>query len=455
MEWGGKRVALLGLGRSNRGVARYLSRQGAHLVALDAKSSGQLGDAYRELRTFSCVEFRLGPDYLDHLRGFDAIFVSPGVKKHIPQLLRAEADGALVTTEIAHFLMRCAAPVMGITGSSGKTTTTTLVAQIMEKAWGRPVHLGGNIGTVLIERVEDIRADELVVLELSSFQLQMVRKSPHWGALINVRPNHLDIHRDYREYQEAKANIFRFQEPQDYLVFNEDDEVSRRLAQQAPGRTLPFGRLSSKGKGARLINGQLAYVNGGGVNRVLAAGDLKLKGLHNVENALAAIALVSLAGVDTDTMAEVLATFRGVEHRLEEVANHGGVLFVNDSIATTPDRTLAALAAMTSPVLLIAGGYDKHLSFRQLPAAMRGKVRVLLTLGTTAPRIEEEVRRLATNEQPHVIRCQSLSQAVMRASQLAQPGDTVLLSPACASFDMFGDYEERGHCFKQLVQSLV
>ena len=455
MQWAGKRVALLGLGRSNLAMARYLAKQGAELVALDVKSPQELGDAYRQLQTLTQVEFHLGDGYRDYLMGSDAIFVSPGIKKHMPELLRAQAQGSLITTEIAYFLERCPAPVLGITGSSGKTTTTTLVGKILEQSAQCPVYVGGNIGTVLIEEVDDIPSQAIVVLELSSFQLQMVRKSPCWAGLTNVRPNHLDIHRDYQEYQEAKANIFRFQTGGDWLVFNEDDDLVRRLAQEAPGKSCPFSRRKVLPRGACVVDDKLVYVEEGGMRPVLSVKDLRLRGWHNVENALAAVALTTLVGVDPEDIAQVLSTFVGVEHRLEEVGCHRGVAYINDSIATTHDRTLAALEAMPPGVLLIAGGYDKRLSFEQLPAAMRGKVRVLLTLGNTAPLIEAEVRRrLPEGEQPEILRCSHLEEAVERASYIAKAGETVLLSPACASFDMFRNYEERGYCFKQLVNNL-
>jgi len=452
VDWAGKRVAILGLGRSNVALARHLFRQGARLVGFDAKGASELGDRYRALAELPGMEFRLGAGYLSGLTGFDAVFVTPGMKKHLPELERARAEGALLSSEMALFLELCRAPVVGITGSSGKTTTTTLVGMMLKAAGERPVYIGGNIGTVLIEVVEEIPERAWVVLELSSFQLQLAKVSPHLAALLNLRPNHLDVHSSYHEYVESKCNIFRSQRPGDWLVFNADDAEVVRHSLGSPAQRASFSRKHPVRAGAYVRDGVITGAMAEGEAPILETHRLLIPGDHNVENALAATALALLAGVKPGVISQVLATFPGVEHRLELVRVLGGARYINDSIATSPDRTLAALNTVPGMVLLIAGGYDKGLDFDGLGQAMAGKVRVLITIGETAPRIAAAARRGPSG--PLVLQAQSLGAAVRLAYRQAREGETVLLSPACASFDMFADFEERGRAFKALVREL-
>ncbi|MEW6524300.1 MAG: UDP-N-acetylmuramoyl-L-alanine--D-glutamate ligase [Bacillota bacterium] len=454
MDWTGKRVAVVGLGRSNVALARYLYGRGATLVGFDAKTAAELGDRYQILAALPGLEFSLGPGYLERLTGFDTIFVTPGIKKHLPELKRARAEGAVLSSETALFLELCRAPVVGITGSSGKTTTTTLVGQMLAAAGDRPVYVGGNIGQVLIELVEDIPDHAWVVLELSSFQLQLVRSSPHLAALLNLRPNHLDVHCSYDEYVESKCRIFHHQRPGDWLVFNADDPEVVRHSLGSPAGRAGFSRKGPVRPGAFLQDGVLVGAVGAIEEPILQARELLIPGDHNVENALAASTLALLAGARPQTIGQVLSTFAGVEHRLELVRVLDGVRYVNDSIATSPDRTAAALRTVPGGVLLIAGGYDKGLDFDELARVMEGKVRVLVTLGTTAPRIEAAVSRLPAKGRPVVVRARDLAEAVVSARHHGQDGETVLLSPACASFDMFANFEERGQAFKDLVHAL-
>lgn len=454
MDWAGKRVAILGLGRSNVALARYLSRQGAHLVGFDAKGALELGERYRTLEQLPGMEFRLGEGYLFGLAGFDAVFVTPGMKKHLPELERARAEGALISSEMALFLELCRAPVVGVTGSSGKTTTTTLVGMMLEAAGERPVYVGGNIGTVLIELVEEIPERAWVVLELSSFQLQLAKVSPHLAGLLNLRPNHLDVHNSYDEYVESKCNIFRSQRPGDWLVFNVDDAEVVRHSLGSPAQRAGFSRKHPVRPGAYVRDGVITGAMAGGEIPILKTQRLRIPGAHNVENALAASALALLAGVEPGVIARVLATFPGVEHRLELVRVLGGARYINDSIATSPDRTVAALNTVPGMVVLIAGGYDKGLDFDELGPVMGGKVRVLITMGDTAPRIAAVAAYLAGPAGPLVLRAQSLDEAVQLAYRHAREGETVLLSPACASFGMFANFEERGRAFKTLVRGL-
>lgn len=489
MHLEGKKVAVVGLGVSNLALVRFLLRQRARVTILDRKTAEELAGPLEQVRRAvasagvsgggtrgaACppppgeaepvpgVRTVLGPGYLDALgEGFDVIFLTPGMPKHLPQVEEARRRGAVVSGEIPLFLELCPAPVVGITGSAGKTTTTTLVARMLE-ASGYRVYLGGNIGVPLIDRVHEIPPDARVVLELSSFQLELTGRSPHVGVLLNLLPDHMDVHSSWEEYVAAKRRVFLFQGQGDYAVLNGEDEAVAALARDAPGQVLYFGERGPFPQGA--------WVEGSGGSRELVIrlpGDrvrpvapvhsLRLVGSHNLRNALAAVTAAGLMGAAREAMAQVLGSFAGVPHRLERVAEVGGVLYVNDSIATTPDRTRAALAALPGPVILIAGGYDKKLDFRDLARAMPGRVRHLILMGATAARIRAAVEEVSAESEvpgPQVHQVADMAEAVELARSLARPGDTVLLSPACASFDMFRNYEERGALFTELVLRLA
>ncbi len=445
MDLAGRRVAVVGLGVSHLALTRFLLGEGAEVVAFDRNPDAGGGD-------LPSVKTHLGPDYLDHLTGFEMVFLTPGMPKNLAQLERARAEGAVLTGEIPLFLELCPAPVLGITGSAGKTTTTSLVAATLEEA-GREVFLGGNIGWPLIEQVRRIPPGAIVVLELSSFQLQLCRRSPRWGAILNFSPNHLDVHRNVEEYAAAKRNVYRHQGKTDWAVFNLDCPSLAGWAAQAPGRVAGFSREREVGDGA-FQRGEEIVVRADGREGRLGAAELRLPGRHNRENALAAAALCFLAGAPDEAIARSFRAFRGVEHRLELVAEEGGVRYYNDSIATAPDRTLAALETIPGPIVLIAGGYDKGLDYAPLGPAVNGRVRLLLLMGPTAGKIEAAVRR-GGNTKTTVIHCRDLAEAVGLAKREAKPAETVLLSPAAASFDQFRDYRERGRRFKEMVQEGV
>ncbi len=454
MELAGRKVAVVGLGISNRALIRFLLKKGARVTGCDRKTAGELGEAWEELSRFP-LQLCLGPRYLDCLPGQEIIFVTPGMRKDLPELLEARAKGARVESEITLFFRLCRAPIVGITGSAGKTTTTTLTGEILRVA-GLEVRVGGNIGNPLIEEVEDIPAESWVVMELSSFQLQLLHRSPQVGALLNLSPNHLDIHASMKEYVEAKENIFRYQGRGDTVVLNRDNSYTRRMSEMAPSRVIFFSREERVEEGACLLGDAIAWCAEGREVEVCRLGDLKLMGAHNVENVLAAVAITGVCGAPPGAMREVVTTFHGVPHRLELVREVAGVKFYNDSIATTPERTIAALRSFRQPVLLIAGGYDKRLPFEELAREAVGKVKALYTLGATAPKIEAAVEREIKNRgiQLPVNRCRDLAEAVERSARDARPGDVVLLSPACASYDMFRNFEERGRAFREMVARL-
>jgi len=454
-ELKGKRAAVVGIGlRSGVPLIRFLLKAGCSVVACDRKPAAQLTDVLPALQGLP-VEYQLGEGYLTHLDRCDLLFRTPGMRPDLPELLTAVQAGAKLTSEIELVFALAEARITGVTGSDGKTTTTSLVAAML-RADGRPVYLGGNIGHSLIEEVLDIQPSDEIVLELSSFQLMQMQQSPQSALITNLSPNHLDYHSSMQEYVDAKTNIFAHQAADDLTVLNWDNPVTRELAQQAPARVQWFSRRERVDSGACLIGDQLALVQGEQVELVCSVDDLVLPGWHSVENMLAAAAICRDKGVSLAAIRQVASTFAGVEHRLEFVRELAGVRYYNDSIASSPTRTAAGLAALRSPVVLIAGGYDKKIPFQPLAEAMVGRVRALALIGQTAAQIADAVRSLPGDGLAALPIKQfvSLEEAVAWATAQALPGDAVVLSPACASFDMFKDFEQRGNIFKQLVADL-
>lgn len=448
-EWQGKKVAVIGLGISNIALIKFLKAAGAQISARDQKGAAQLGERLQELQGLG-VELILGPEYLAGLEEYDAVVVSPGVPKNIPQL-REAAQRKPLESEIGLFFRYCPAPIYGITGSSGKTTTTTLVGEILRTA-GFHTFVGGNIGNPLIAELPRLEPGDKVVLELSSFQLEDLKASPRGAVLTNIAENHLDVHGSMESYIDAKKNIYRHQGPEDFLVLNYDDPTTRAMGKEAPGKVFYFSMENKVRDGAYLRGQDLVYVREGEETVVLRREALKLRGAHNAANFLAATVLSVAAGATLQAAAEVGRSFQGVPHRLEFVAEHAGVRYYNDSIATTPQRTLAALNSFAEPIILIAGGYDKKLSFAPLAEAVHKRVKHLVLLGATAQQIRQAV--LALGGFPLQV-VENLEQAVAAAREAAEPGDCVLLSPACASYDQYADFTERGAHFRRLVHQLT
>lgn len=453
---------MVGLGRENVPLARYLAARGARITGLDRQPPGDLPAAARDLAALG-VRLEGGPGYLEVLASedFDAVFLTPGMVKDAPEIQAARRRGAVITSQTNLFLHLCRAPVIGITGSSGKSTTTSLVGRILAGDGRRPVHVGGNIGRPLIEQVDDIGPDAWVVLELSSFQLELVDRSPHVAVLLNLRPNHLDVHGSMAAYEAAKRRIFRFQRPDagDVAVFSHDDPVVRAMAADAPARTVFFGTGEGIEHGAALRDGWVGLVDGPRWRPVLPAAEVPLPGAHNLLNVLAASAVAGICGVEPETVRAAVAGFEGLEHRLQVVGEMDGRRFVNDSIATAPDRAAAALTTFDEPVVWIAGGYDKGVPFDDLAAlALRRPLRAVVLTGPAAGRIHEALERASQRLDlpvPPVHRAASFDEAVETAARLARPGDVVLLSPACASYDAFRDFVQRGRRFAELVQALA
>lgn len=460
MEFRGKKVAVVGLGVSNLAATRFLLRKGARVSVFDRLKKEDLGDRYRLLE--GQVSFRLGPDYLERLgeERWDYLLVTPGMPKDLPVIREAVDRGAVVTGEMPLFLQLCRGRTVGVTGSSGKTTTVSLLEAILRAA-GRDFRLGGNLGRPLIEEVEEIGEEEVVVLELSSFQLELSTSSPRIGVLLNVRPNHLDVHGDFDRYCQAKKRIFLFQGEEDWAVLNGKEDPVRGFGAEVPGRLCFFHREAAVECGATGEGGDLRLVGlspfGFPEGKLGRKEDIPLRGAHNVDNVLAASLSAALLGVGPEESWPAVCAFRPVEHRLEWVAEKGGVSFYDDSISTAPDRTVAALESFEEPLVLIAGGYDKKLPYREMARKIVERVRVLVLLGETSARIAEEVEKVAeevsgTLEQ--VVRVGNMEQAVAEAARLARPGEVVLLSPGCASYDLFRDYRERGEVFRRLVLAL-
>jgi UDP-N-acetylmuramoylalanine--D-glutamate ligase len=453
MDFTGKHAVVVGIGISNMPLIRYLLSKGAQVTACDRKSEADLGERAEELRRLG-VTLATGGEYLAPLADHDLIFLTPGIPKHLPQIQAARERGATFLSEIGLVMEHVKAPVIGITGSAGKTTTTTLVGRILEEA-GRKVYVGGNIGRPLIEEVEQIPADAAVVLELSSFQLQLTgTRSPGISVVTNITPNHLDVHASMEEYIAAKQNIYRYQKPGDTVILNYDNELVRGFAADAPGRVVFFSRLEDPGTEtcAFLRDEELIWRYNGQEFPTLQVGELQLLGLHNQENALAAMAATYLAGAGMHAVRSVLTTFTGVEHRIEPVRELDGAKWYNDSKATSPAESVACLSTLEAPLVLIAGGSDKGIPFDPMAPLVAQKVKALILTGPTGPKIEEAARRAGYDRTLRYAK--DMAEAVQIAWQEAAPGDNVVLSPACASFDAYRNFEERGRHFKGLVNAL-
>ena len=428
-----KKIAVLGYGISNRPLVDLLTGAGLDVTLRD---KAQLP----ELPGVKCVS---GEGYLDDLRE-DVVFRTPGLR---PDRIPLK-PGAVLTSEMEAFFALCPCPILAVTGSDGKTTTTTLISELL-KASGKKVWLGGNIGNPLLKSVPEMRTGDAAVLELSSFQLMTLQGRARTAVITNVRPNHLDWHTGLEEYAEAKKHIFLGQRPEDLLVLNHDDPGSRACAGDAPGRVRFFSRREAQPEGA-YFDGETVFFKG---KPLLKRSEIRLPGLHNVENWMAAICAVG-DEVGEDVIRAVASEFSGVAHRLEPVRSLRGVEYLNDSIASSPSRTAAGLLALEGKsIVLIAGGYDKHIPYDELGELISERVRVLVLCGATAEKIRAAVLA-APGPGPEIIDAADLAEAVREASASARVGEIVLLSPASASFDQFKNFEERGDRFKALVREL-
>ena len=448
----GRAVTVMGLGLFGGGVgaARYFARHGARVTVTDLKGAEALAPSLRALEGLP-IRFHLGEHDAADFTAADIVAVSPAVPKTSVYLRMAEEAGADITSEMNLFVERCPAPIVGVTGTSGKSTTTALVGEMLSRA-GR-ARVGGNIGKSLLDELDAIRPDETVVLEVSSFQLEDLARiawSPPTAVVTNIAPNHLDRHGTMAAYIEAKKNILRFQTADGIAVLNADDDEVRAWQADARGRVVLYSRDQALPEGVFAAGPEVVFRLGAREERVDVAGRMKLRGGHNLWNVVAAAAAARVLGVPPGAIAEAVAAFEPLPHRLQPLGRRDGVLFVDDSKATTPAASALAMEAFTEPVVLIAGGYDKHSDPRVMVEAIRRRAKAVVLIGATAGALERAIGA----DGPAVERAGALEEAVARAAALAKAGDVVLLAPGHASWDMFDNYERRGEVFRRAALDL-
>lgn len=448
-----KKVAFIGTGVTNNDTIRLFLKKGIDVTLCDKKTREQVGELANEFEAAG-AKLSLGETYLDAIFNCDIVFRAPGVYYHIPELEKVRKMGIVVTSEMEVFFDLCPCKTYAITGTDGKTTTTTITTEILERS-GKKVHKGGNIGRALLPIIEEINEDDVAVVELSSFQLISMRKSPDCAAITNIYPDHLNVHHSMQEYVDAKKNLILHQNAFSTTVLNLDNEVNN-LSEFVRGSLYKFSLKTKPERGSFLDeDGWLCFTDKGVTERIVHKGEIKIPGMHNVENYLTAISLVH--GVATnEAIAETAKNFGGVEHRIEFVRELDGVRYYNDSIATSPISVIAGLNAFGRKVIMIAGGSDKKLDYNQLAEPINKYVKTLVLLGATADKIEEAVRAYSNyNEKEcRIIRVKTMEEAVEAARKAAVNSDIVTLSPASASFDMYKNFEERGKYYKNIVNAL-
>ncbi|NCE65223.1 UDP-N-acetylmuramoyl-L-alanine--D-glutamate ligase [Pseudoflavonifractor sp. 524-17] len=448
----GKTVAVVGIGVSNTPLINMLVRAGIKVTACDKRGREEFGGQAEALESLG-VTLRLGSGYLDQLEE-EVIFRTPGLRPDVPQLLAAKERGAVITSEMEAFFEVCPCKIIAVTGSDGKTTTTTIIAGLL-KAAGHTVYVGGNIGKPLLPDAAGMEMEDIAVVELSSFQLMTMGRSPDVGVITNLAPNHLDVHLDMEEYVSAKENIIRFQDGDGVAVLNDDNPITQSFEGRVPGRLVRFSCQRELSQGVFLKDSAIWVADETGSREVLPLADILLPGGHNVENYMAAIGAVN-GLVPDQVIREFAASFQGVEHRIELVRTLRGVKYYNDSIASSPSRTAAGLRCFRDKVILIAGGYDKHIPFDDLGSEIVDHVKLLVLTGDTAPKLRTAVEG-APGYQPgglEIVETDDFQEAVLTAHCRAERGDVVLLSPACASFDKFKNFMERGNVFKTIIRGL-
>ena len=450
----GKTIALCGIGGSNLPLIKLFKKYGANVLACDKREREALGENADLAEEYGAV-LRLGEGYLKNLDA-DIIFRTPGMKYYMEELVEARNKGIIVTSEMEVFFDLCPCRIIAVTGSDGKTTTTTIISEIL-KASGYTVHLGGNIGRPLLPDIEIIDPEDVAVVELSSFQLISMRKSPDVAVVTNLAPNHLDIHKDMQEYIDSKKNIVLHQNAFGKAVLNLDNELSFSFRDETRGSTFFFSRRSEVENGAYMSEDGTIFMNEyGKKTEIMKAGDIKIPGLHNIENYLAAISAV-WGMTDSETIRKVAENFGGVEHRSELVRILDGVRYYNDAIGTSPTRTVkGTLSLFDRKIILIAGGYDKKIPYDDMGRIVPEKVKTLILFGATADKIEAATKASPSYSQgnPVIIRVENMEQAVQTARENAVSGDIVSMSPASASFDMYKNFAEKGLHFKKLVNEM-
>ena len=449
-----KKVAIIGLGVSNIPLIDYLYNLGSEITLFNNKTIEELDKNVMDRIYEYKLNFSFGEKYLSKLNGFDIIFRSPSCRPDLPEIQEEVDRGAILTSEIELVLEMCPGTTIGITGSDGKTTTTSLIYEILKEE-NLKCYLGGNIGIPLFTKISEMKPEDYVVLELSSFQLMTMNVSPNVAVITNVTPNHLDIHKSYEEYINSKANIFKYQKENDLLVLNNENEITKNFAKYANGRLTFFSSKTKLDDGVILDNDIIKICDGGLRRHIVDTKNIKLRGIHNSENICTAIAATKDL-VSVDSQIKAITNFRGVKHRLEFVKEINGAKWYNDSIASSPTRTIAGLNSFSENIVLIAGGYDKHLEYTPIAKPIIDNVGSLILLGQTAEKIKNavEIELKNSNKDLNIYKVETLEEAVIKAKEICQKGDVVLFSPASASFDMFINFEERGNKFKQIVNEV-
>lgn len=445
----GKEVAFCGIGRSHLPLMELFRERGISVTARDRRTEEELGETAGKLKELG-VKLILGDGYLSGLSE-DVIFRTPGMKYFLPELTAARERGAQVTSEMEVFFELCPCKIYAVTGSDGKTTTTTILSEFL-KAQGKRVHLGGNIGNPLLPEIGSVREEDAAVVELSSFQLISMRQSPQVAVITNLSPNHLDMHKDMQEYIDAKKNVFLYQGENSRTVLNLDNEITASFQDEVKGELWGFSRKQPPENGV-FCDGENILVNG---EKLMSVKEIKIPGWHNVENYMAAIAAV-WGEVEPEKIRQVSASFGGVEHRAELVREVDGVRYYNDSIASSPTRTISGtLSLYDKKIILICGGYDKKIPYDPLGPVICKKVKVLITMGATGEKIRQAVENAPEFQESglKLLRAENMEEAVSLAKSQAQPGDIVSLSPASAAFDLYPNFEVRGRHFKELVNRL-
>lgn len=461
-DWRGKHALVIGAARQGIAIARFLAERGAKVTLNDRQPAEALEYARQALADLS-IHWVVGGHPLEALQGVDLICVSGGVPLTLPLIVEAKRRGIPLTNDSQLLLETTSATVIGISGSAGKTTTTTLVGRIAQSAVQNfptqiPYHkvwVGGNIGTPLIHQVDEISPLDLVVLELSSFQLELMTRSPQVAALLNITPNHLDRHGTMEAYVEAKARLIAYQSSDQVAVLNREDAITWDLRKRTAARLFTFGIDPPQTTPATFVHqGVVYFADHNTWSPLLSVEEISLRGLHNLMNVVAACAIAIAAQLPFEACREGVQGFRGVPHRLEFIRNWGGAAWYNDSIATAPERSMAAIRSFQEPIVLLAGGRDKNLPWEDFAELVVQRVRHLVLFGEAASKIRQAIEKADQRQHLPITVCPDLFQAVQAAKEIIQAGDVVLLSPGGTSFDEFRDFEERGECFRKWVMDL-
>ena len=449
-----RKVGIIGLGVSNLPLLDYMFEKKARVTVFDERQREELNkEALEKINKYG-FELIIGKDCLKYLKNFDIVFRSPSCLPTKPELVEEENRGAIITTEIEMLMKMCPCKMIGVTGSDGKTTTTSLINSILQKA-GYKTFLGGNIGTPLFTKLPEIKPEDVLVLELSSFQLMGMEVSPDIAVITNITPNHLNIHKDYNEYIEAKKNIFKYQNESGITVLNYDNEITRNCAKEVPGKIIFFSGKEKLDNGYIVDNGIIKQCEDRVRKHVLDTKEVVLRGEHNYGNIATAIAATNTL-VDIEDAIEAVKEFKPVEHRLELIREIDGVKWYNDSVSSSPTRTIAGLHSFDEDIVLIAGGYDKNLDYTPIAKPIVEKVKTLILLGQTSGKIFDAVKKELEIQHKNldIYMCDSLEKTVNIAKKYAKSSQIVLFSPASASFDMFKNFADRGEKFKKLVNEL-